>query len=202
MTIKTRMITVLTALCLTFGVGVGITPPAEAAEISRVVGAQTFTAGPAIGPVATRDSYSVTMYTVVVWPVAPSTGVSSGFGYRTRPYPEFHNGTDFTPGGGTPVHVIASGTIAFAACVGGGLGCHVIVEHDIDGVPVQTIYGHMQYNSIQVSQGQQVRFGDVLGLVGSTGASTGNHLHFEVHVQGVPVDSYSWIQSHATGESW
>lgn len=203
MTIKTRMITVLTALCLIFGVGTGVTPPAEAVEVTDyVVGVQTFTASRVIAPVADRGAFTVVIYTPVVWPVAASSPISSGFGPRSRPWPEFHLGVDLTPGGGVPVHVVASGTVSFAACVGGGLGCHVVVEHSIDGVATQTTYGHMQQGSITVSPGQSVHWGDVVGLVGSTGASTGNHLHFEVHVNGVPVDPYAWIVLHATEEDW
>lgn len=199
--IRLKLLTVLTAfgVALTWGIGSAPSEAAVTGEITFLEG-QTYTAPLSVAPTANRDAFEVVQYTPVIWPVNPATEVSSGFGWRTRPYSGDHLGVDLTPGGGTPVQVVASGTVSFAGC-SGGLGCHVVVEHSIDGVATQTTYGHMQYDSILVSQGQQVTWGQQIGLVGDTGASTGNHLHFEVHVNGEPVDPYAWIVVHAT-EDW
>lgn len=196
--IRIKLLTALVALGMAVTWGAGAAPSeASVKGLPPVQAGQTLTVPSGPAQDATRDEYTVTAYTVVVWPVPASTEVSSGFGWRTVPYWGDHRGVDLTPGGGAPVHVVSKGTVSYAGC-GGGLGCHVVVEHVIDGVPTQTTYGHMQFGSIQVSQGQDVAFGQVLGRVGSTGASTGNHLHFEVHVNGAAIDPYHWIRTHWT----
>lgn len=170
---------------------------AKSLHASQVEKAYVTPAGSAVD--TTRDGYTITVYTVVQWPIPSGSPISSPFGLRNAPCrgcSSDHKGTDYTPGVGYPVHVVADGTVSESVC-SGGLGCHVNVEHVIDGVHVTSIYGHMQYNSITVSNGQRVKRGTVLGLVGDTGASTGNHLHFEIHVNGTPVDSNRWIHAHA-----
>lgn len=116
-----------------------------------------------------------------IWPVR---GVfASGFGMRRDPISgahSFHKGIDIFADTGTPIIASAGGTISFAANKG-GYGLHVIVDH---GFGVKTRYAHMSKCDVEV--GQKVKRGDRLGLVGSTGRSTGPHLHYEVIVGGVP----------------
>jgi murein DD-endopeptidase MepM/ murein hydrolase activator NlpD len=153
-----------------------------------------------------RDAYSVELVTVVQW---PSSGAgyreySDGFGYRHSPCrgcSSDHHGVDLLPKYGTEVYAIAD-AVVLAAGWDGGLGQAVTLSSVIDGAEVVTVYGHMQAGSLRVAPGQSIPRGTVLGLVGSTGASTGPHLHFEVHIDGVPVDPYAWIVQHANAGDW
>jgi murein DD-endopeptidase MepM/ murein hydrolase activator NlpD len=158
-----------------------------------------------ISPVATREVFLVSEYTPVQWPIAPSSDVSSGFGWRVAPCSwgcsSDHQGVDFDPGYGTPIHVVADGVVV-ESTAGGGLGQHIIVEHRINGQMVQTIYGHMIFGSQTVGVGTKVKRGEVIGDVGSTGASTGPHLHFEVRPGGGDaVEPLAWLQKYVT-EPW
>lgn len=108
--------------------------------------------------------------------------VSSGFGQRIDPVydiPQFHKGMDFAAGMGTPVYATADGTVSVAVNGDTGYGNHVDIEH---GFNYMTRYGHL--SKIMVKQGQSVKRGDLIGLVGSTGKSTGPHLHYEVRYNG------------------
>lgn len=198
MTIRIKLLTAFVALGVAISLGVGVAPSeaSTSRDLYKQPG-QSFVSPPGTAQVVEREEFTAIRYTVVVWPVPASTAVSSAFGWRTTPYWGDHQGVDLTPGAGAPVRAVAKGTVSYAGC-SGGLGCHVVVEHVIDGVPTQTTYGHMQFGSITVSQGQGVAFGQVVGRVGSTGASTGNHLHFEVHVGGAVIDPYTWIITHRT----
>lgn len=112
----------------------------------------------------------------------PSMGpVTSEYGYRIHPVygtRKLHSGLDVSDPKGTPIAAAQGGTVIMAG-VQGGYGNCVIIDH---GDGVSTLYGHM--SKINVSKGQQVNRGDIVGLVGSTGTATGNHLHFEVRING------------------
>ncbi len=113
---------------------------------------------------------------------------SSGFGMRFHPvlrYSRMHKGVDFAAGAGTPILASASGKVVFAAW-GGGYGNVVVIDH---GKGIRTRYAHMQ--KFTVSNGQQVAQGQQIGKVGSTGLSTGPHLHYEVWQNGNAVDPRS-----------
>lgn len=117
----------------------------------------------------------------------PTTGViTSDFGARVDPVyggQAYHEGIDIADDYGTQVVATAAGTVTFAGPTDGGYGNLVEIDH---GNGIVTRYGH---NSVVlVSPGQQVRQGDVISLMGSTGKSTGSHLHYEVDVNGTPVD--------------
>jgi murein DD-endopeptidase MepM/ murein hydrolase activator NlpD len=117
--------------------------------------------------------------------------ISSGFGYRTDPVTgaqAFHSGIDFAISCGTPIHAAGNGTVVFAGFDGGGYGNYVILNH---GGGFATLYGHQ--SAIAVSAGQAVTAGQVIGYVGSTGKSTGCHVHFEVRVNGNPVDPSGYL---------
>jgi len=119
----------------------------------------------------------------LAWPARGP--ITSGFGLRRHPLfgiVHRHQGVDIAAPWGTPVRAAAAGTVVYAGWFG-GYGKLVVVDH---GGGVATLYGHL--SSIAVSPGDRVAAGDVLGRVGSTGYSTGPHLHFEIRVDGRPVD--------------
>ena len=180
---------------------------------------QTFVAGGATDDVADRDGYSVTEMKVatqysstststfsndlegtVQWPFQTGVPISSGFGARQVSNcsfcSTFHEGLDFVPGAGSPIQAIADGTVSVVSGPGGAFGNHVEIEHVINGQKVTSTYSHMQTGSVTVSVGDTVTVGTVIGKVGSTGNSTGAHLHFEIHLSGVPVDPYPWLQAN------
>ncbi|WP_233255585.1 M23 family metallopeptidase [Naasia lichenicola] len=152
--------------------------------------------------VVSRDGYgSDAAPPSVVWPVAKHT-VSDGFGYRVSPCSgcsTMHQGTDFTGGYGADIVAIADGTVKTVIEQSGGLGVHVIIEHQIDGEMYTSIYGHMQFGSVGVVEGQTVKAGDFVGLLGNTGDSTGPHLHFELHPGGgAAVDAFKWLTANVS----
>lgn len=109
---------------------------------------------------------------------------SSGFGWRDDPIrhtPRFHSGTDFRADPGTPVFTAGTGVVVFAGRFGGYGNC-IQVDH---GGGVLTLYAHLR--KIEVKKDEAVRAGDRIGQVGSTGRTTGPHLHFEVRLEGRPV---------------
>ena len=111
--------------------------------------------------------------------------ISSGFGYRRDPVWggwEFHKGVDIVAPRGTPVRAPADGVVVFAGRRG-GYGLCVELDH---GHGITTFYGHA--SRLNVKTGTRVRRGDVICYVGSTGKSTGPHLHYEIRVRGKPVD--------------
>ncbi len=102
-----------------------------------------------------------------------------------------HNGTDFGVGCGTPVSAAADGRVVSSA-FSTGYGNRVVVDHgDIDGTPLATTYNHLARRLVQV--GSVVRRGQVVGISGTTGLSTGCHLHFEVLDNGSVVDPMGWL---------
>lgn len=165
----------------------------------ELVGLQSFTA-PAVLPAqpVSRDDFTVSTFTLVQWPVPASTTMTSGYGYRSCDgCSADHRGIDLTPGSGYPVQAVADGVVVLAEESDAGLGVQVVVEHVIDGSLVRTVYAHLQYGSLAVSTGEAISRGQQLGLVGSTGASTGPHLHFEVLIAGEQIDPLPWLIAHA-----
>ncbi len=111
--------------------------------------------------------------------------ITSGFGYRVHPIyrvRRMHTGVDISASSGTSIHAAAGGTVVHAGRWGGYGNC-VIIDH---GGGLATLYAHC--SSLAVSSGQKVKQGQTVGYVGSTGLSTGPHLHFEVRRDGSPVD--------------
>lgn len=109
----------------------------------------------------------------------------------------YHQGVDLLAPGGQPIFAAAAGVVSVSSESFGGYGVGIVIEHVINGQKVSTTYGHMTYGSRQVQAGQTVAAGQLIGLVGSTGSSTANHLHFEVHINGSVVDPYAWLQQNA-----
>ncbi|GAA3736373.1 hypothetical protein GCM10022239_10320 [Leifsonia bigeumensis] len=136
----------------------------------------------------------------IQWPFAVAVPISDGFGYRISPCAGCstdHKGVDFTPGAGAVIQAIADGVVSAVVPSHYGLGNHVIIDHHINGQLIQSVYAHMADNSMRVVVGQHVKVADEVGLVGSTGESTGAHLHLEIHVNGVPVDPFAWLKANA-----
>ena len=122
------------------------------------------------------------------WPVGGP--VTSSFGWRVHPIlhvKRFHTGIDIGVGYGTPIHAADSGTVIYATWMS-GYGNVIIVDH---GSGISTLYAHQ--SSLAVGMGARVTRGQVIGYVGSTGFSTGPHLHFEVRLNGTPVDPLAYL---------
>ncbi len=125
---------------------------------------------------------------ILGWPL--NGGVSSGFGYRVHPISgvrKLHTGLDISGGSGTPIVAAGSGTVIWAGWYG-GYGNTVIIDH---GGGLTTLYAHQ--SSLNVSSGSSVSGGSVVGYVGSTGYSTGPHLHFETREYGTPVNPMNYL---------
>jgi len=193
--------------------------PGDATAARTTLGTQSFVAdAAAVEGDVTRDGYSVTtpaakiaktdstaftndVNGTVQWPFPTGVPISSGFGARQVAgcsfCSTFHQGLDFVPGAGTPIQSVADGVVTKVDGPSGALGNNVWIEHTIDGQKVTSVYAHMQTGSVEVTKGQTVSVGDIVGKVGSTGNSTGAHLHFEIIVGGVPIDPYPWLTSNA-----
>lgn len=118
--------------------------------------------------------------------VEPVQGMlTSGFGVRRR---DNHKGLDIANSMGTPIRAAAAGTVAYAQYNSGGYGNLVIISH---GNGVQTYYGHC--SKLYVTQGQTVSQGEVISAMGSTGISTGSHLHWEVRINGVAQNPRNYL---------
>lgn len=118
--------------------------------------------------------------------------ISSGFGYRVHPISgrrKLHSGIDFAAPRGTNIYAAESGTVIIAQWWS-GYGNTVIIDH---GKGVWTLYGHIRNGGITVGKGQYVQRGQKIAEVGSTGFSTGNHLHFEVRINEQAVNPSSYI---------
>jgi len=123
--------------------------------------------------------------------IMPTKGYASrGFGYQIDPFTgfnQFHSGLDIANRTGTPIYATADGKVA-SVSVFSGLGKMIVLDH---GYGLSTRYGHM--SSYEVKVGQTVKRGDIIGRVGSTGYSTGPHVHYEVLQYGKPVNPYNFI---------
>ena len=123
--------------------------------------------------------------------IAPTKGwATSGFGYRTSPFTgnrEFHRGLDIAGRSGTPIRVPSDGKVVYVGRKR-ALGNTVVVRH---GYSIETIYGHL--SEILVKSGQKVERGETIASMGSTGRSTGPHLHYQVEVRKKPVNPRNYI---------
>ena len=142
-------------------------------------------------PVTTTGSGSATRYSgTFTWPLPGYTVASSRYGWRVHPIygtRKFHKGEDIPAPTGAAIVAAASGTVTTAGWVS-GYGNYTVINH---GGGVMTAYGHQ--SAIYVSVGQTVSAGQTIGAVGSTGNSTGPHLHFEVYVNGATQSPMSYF---------
>jgi murein DD-endopeptidase MepM/ murein hydrolase activator NlpD len=168
--------------------------PAQAAAVRAAGGTATATAGMASTSgtdfAAALDSAVTATGTATAadgW-VRPTNGsVSSGFGPR---WGTQHEGIDIAAASGTPVRAATDGVVKKASWYG-GYGNAVIIDH---GGGVKTLYGHN--SALTVKPGDRVQAGEVIAKVGSTGDSTGPHLHFEVQVDGKAINPRPWLKKH------
>jgi murein DD-endopeptidase MepM/ murein hydrolase activator NlpD len=139
---------------------------------------------PAIQPISNKDL----------------TRTASGWGYRIHPIykiRKFHYGMDFTAPTGTEIYSTGNGKIIVAESSRRGLGNHIIIDH---GYGYKTLYAHM--NGFNIKVGQEVKRGDVIGFVGSTGLSTAPHLHYEVHLNNKKVNPINYYFNDLTPEEY
>lgn len=128
------------------------------------------------------------------------TRIASGFGTRIDPVykvPKLHAGLDFAAPQGTPIYATADGTVTTADYSSGGYGNHVVISH---GYGYETLYGHMV--RIKARRGDDVKRGEVIGYVGSTGKSTGPHCHYEVHKSGRKFDPVYYFYNDLTPDQY
>jgi len=194
-----------------------VLPKVQARQSEGLAGQTLAVSEEAVAPALARDTYSITSYAqllraqygnagtytattgAVRWPFPYSVPTTDGFG--PRPVwvsgTGFHNGVDFTPGGGTPIYAIADGVVTLHADQYGGFGNYVVLQHSINGQNVKSLYAHMITGSSPLVVGEEIKVGDFIGLVGDTGNSYGAHLHFELHLDNVPVDPFAWLTANA-----
>ncbi len=129
------------------------------------------------------------------------TRTASGWGYRIHPIykiRKMHYGMDFTAPTGTEIYSTGDGRVARITSSKRGLGNHIVIDH---GFGYQTVYAHMsRFNNLRV--GQEVKRGDVIGFVGSTGLSTAPHLHYEVHLNSKKVDPANYYFNDLTADEY
>jgi murein DD-endopeptidase MepM/ murein hydrolase activator NlpD len=135
-----------------------------------------------------KNKEQLLSHTPAIQPVSNKelSRIASGFGYRIDPVyktVKMHAGLDFAAPQGTPIYATADGTIKISGNTGNGYGNHVVINH---GYGYETLYGHMV--RVKAGNGQTVKRGEIIGWVGSTGKSTGPHLHYEVHKNGNKID--------------
>ena len=142
-----------------------------------------------------RASSTGTKYTggVMTWPTPGYYGISSPFGYRIHPilkYRSFHGGVDINAPMNANIVAAAAGTVIWSGWRSGGSGNTIIIDH---GGGVTTLYLHIKEGGLLVKEGQKVKAGQTIAKVGSTGLSTGPHLHFEVRINGERQDPLKYI---------
>jgi murein DD-endopeptidase MepM/ murein hydrolase activator NlpD len=128
----------------------------------------------------------------VRWPLASYT-LTDTYGTRGGA----HRGIDLVAPAGTPIYAAAAGVVKVSSEAYYDYGVAITIDHVINGQKVNTLYAHQSYGSRQVVAGQTVQAGQLIGLVGSTGRSTANHLHFEVYLNGSNVDPLAWLNANA-----
>ncbi|NJN61201.1 MAG: peptidoglycan DD-metalloendopeptidase family protein [Coleofasciculaceae cyanobacterium RL_1_1] len=129
-------------------------------------------------------------------PMGDSSEMTSTFGKRSNPFGfggrEFHNGLDFVDEYGAPIIATAPGTVVEAG-YNGGYGNQIAIQHEYG---YQTLYAHL--SEIRVEVGDSIKRGDVIGALGNTGRSTGPHLHYEVRLDGQPINPQNFLEPNST----
>jgi murein DD-endopeptidase MepM/ murein hydrolase activator NlpD len=176
-----------------------LTAAGEDTPVSRDKFAATSTeAYGQIRDLAVSAGYTVDNSGVIRWPFNTAVPLGDPFGPRIAPCAgcsTFHNGTDFETGDKAPVYAVAVGTVTQAGD-NGSLGESVSIDHVIKGKKFTSVYGHMTEGSLKVSVGEKITKGELVGLTGSTGESTGPHLFFEIDIADKPIDSFKWLKAN------
>ncbi len=163
----------------------------DIAKLKAIAAAEDRASDRIAAQLASRGGGSGVYNGVMQWPVPASYNVTSSFGWRMHPvlrYRRFHAGIDVGASSGSAIVASGSGTVIQAGYQG-GYGNVTMVDH---GNGVVSVYAHQ--SSIGVGVGQRVSKGDRIGAVGSTGMSTGPHLHFEVRINGSPVNPMNYLR--------
>lgn len=209
---RSRPQVVATAATLTVGAialaSLSMPTPASAAALTATAADEsgdTVAADDANEAATPAGGEESAVVTPVQWPLETrDDNITDGFGNRIAPCSQCssnHRGLDFGAPTGTPVGAIADGVVTAVQYVDdGGLGLHVVIEHEIDGQIVETVSAHLDHASITVEIGDAVKVGDRIGSVGNTGASTGPHLHLETIVDGMHRDPLAVLQKYADGD--
>lgn len=168
------------------------------APVNKIVLVGTKTASSVSSSVSSSGSYyPMTSYRQFIWPTKGAYAVSSHYGYRSAKISgwSYHGGIDIVLGSGSsagiPIVASASGTVVIANSGWSGYGHTVVIDH---GNGYRTRYAHMYPRSITVRVGQRVYQGQQIGRIGSTGNSTGPHLHFEILINGRKTNPYPYIR--------
>ncbi|MDO9590597.1 MAG: M23 family metallopeptidase [Microcella sp.] len=143
--------------------------------------------------------YTVDVRPALMYPVGAGAPVGSGYGFRLAACGACstnHNGIDWNPGRGHPVVAMADGVVSEIGDPRNSLGVHLTIDHVVNGQAVTSVYAHLESGSIPVRVGQEVRGGDLVGTVGTTGVTTGPHLHFEVRIGGQAVNPARWLAAN------
>lgn len=129
-----------------------------------------------------------------IWPCPGYSRISSGYGNRICPFhgQEFHDGIDLAASSGTPILAFGPGTVTMSGW-NGGYGNYISIDH---GGGLMSFYGHC--SALYVSKGATVKAGQKIAAVGTTGSSTGNHLHFGMHLNGSSVNPQNYVKSSDT----
>ncbi|MBN9605374.1 MAG: M23 family metallopeptidase [Actinomycetales bacterium] len=211
----------LPANALVTAAGTGASADATVASGPSAAGAQDLVVAPTTTvETPTRDGWNALSYAQVLaekygsrdytyavssgpirWPFPYTATISDGYGPRVSPCAgcsSFHQGVDFTPGSGAAIYAIADGVVLSHVEDDWSYGNNVVIRHQIDGQTVDSLYAHMQPGTCPLQPGDPVSVGDFVGLVGETGEATGPHLHLEIHVEGVKVDPFAWLQAHVS----
>lgn len=186
------------ASCTATGAGLPVGDVPATLEVTNVSG----DTNDGNGPDGSQSAATTAESSRVVFPLPEGTWVlTSDYGPRIHPISRkqsFHTGTDFAAPDGTPILAAADGTVTVTEFTGSNGGL-IVIEHRVRGQAVATAYRHMWERGIHVTPGQEVTAGQHIGDVGSSGNSTGPHLHFEVRDEGTngeTIDPAGWLNNN------
>ncbi len=147
-----------------------------------------------------EDTFTNNPNGTIQWPFAVGVHINSHFGIRhCAGCSVNHGGQDFNPGVGAPIQAVSDGVVSYAEDGEASLGVHMMIDHMINGELVTSVYAHMIHGSMLFKEGDVVKVGQVIGKTGSTGMSTGPHLHFEIReggITGTKVDPLVWLYAN------
>jgi len=186
--------------------------PVEEAQVMDMAGGDTVTVvrdgyeSTTIAEVAAasgirlEDTFTNNPNGTIQWPFAVGVHIGDQIGYRNcAGCSTNHGGQDFNPGIGAPIQAVADGVVSYAEDGEASLGVHMMIDHMINGELVTSVYAHMIHGSMLFKEGDVIKVGQVIGKTGSTGMSTGPHLHFEIREGGITstrVDPLAWLYAN------